>query len=63
MIELSTHIFEVLRKDEDFILYRGRSANDASQVLVFSPAAEHPAPESLKQLEHECSLREELDPA
>jgi serine/threonine protein kinase len=63
VIELSTHVFEVLRKDEEFILYRGRSASDASQVLVFSPVAAHPAPESLKQLEHECSLREALDPA
>ncbi|HEX3444263.1 MAG TPA: hypothetical protein VHS80_06065, partial [Chthoniobacterales bacterium] len=36
MIELSTHVFEVLRKDEDFILYRGRSANDASQAASAS---------------------------
>ena len=64
MIDLSTYVFEVLRRDEDFILYRGRSANnDASLVLVLSPVAEHPTPESLKQLEHECSLRDELDPA
>ncbi len=63
MIELSTYIFEVLRKDEEFILYRGRSANEASQLLVLSPVAEHPALESLKQLEHEYSLKEELDSA
>ena len=36
---------------------------DASQVLVLSPAAEHPTPEILKRLEHEYSLREALDPA
>ena len=63
MIELSRYVFEALRKDEEFILYRGRSKDDASQVLVLSPVAEYPTPESLKRLEHEYSLREELDPA
>jgi PAS domain S-box-containing protein len=61
VIELSTHVFEVLRKDEEFILYRGRSGDDAAQVLVASPAMEYPAPETLKLLEHAYSLREKLD--
>jgi PAS domain S-box-containing protein len=61
--ELSRYVFEVLRKDQEFILYRGRSKGDASQVLVLSPVAEYPAPGRLKRLEHEYSLREELDPA
>jgi len=63
MIELSTYVFDVLRKDEEVILYRGRSKDDASQVLVLSPVAEYPTLESLKRLEHEYSFREELDPA
>jgi serine/threonine protein kinase len=63
VIELSRYLLEALRKDEEFILYRGRNKDDASQVLVLSPVAEHPRPESLKRLEHEYSLREELDPA
>ena len=54
---------EALRKDEEFILYRGRNQGDASRILVLSPVAEHPTPESLKRLEHECSLKEVLDPA
>src|SRR5258708_20848216 len=45
------------------MLYRGRSKEDTSQVLVLSPVVEYPTPESLKRLEHECSLREELHPA
>ena len=61
MIELSRYVFETLRKDEEFILYRGQSKDDASQVLVLSPAVEYPTPESLKRLEHEYSLKEELD--
>jgi serine/threonine protein kinase len=63
VIELSTRAFEVLRKDEDFILYRGRSQGDGSRILVLSPVAEHPTPECLKRLEHECSFKEELEPA
>ena len=61
MIELSRYVFEALRKDEDFILYRGRSKDDGPPVLVLSPVAEYPAPEILKWLEHAYSLREELD--
>ena len=53
MIELSTHVFEVLRKDEEFILYRAQCEELASRVLVLAPAAEYPRPETLKQLEHE----------
>ena len=63
MIELSRYVLEALRKDEEFILYRGRSQDDPSQVLVLSPVAEYPRPESLKRLEHAYSLKEELDPA
>jgi serine/threonine protein kinase len=62
VIDLSRYSFETLRKDEEFILYRGRSDEDASRILVLSPAIQRPAPESLKRLEHAYSLREELDP-
>jgi PAS domain S-box-containing protein len=62
VIELSRYVVEPLRKDENYILYRGRSQYDASQILALSPLAEYPAPEILKRLEHEYSLREELDP-
>jgi serine/threonine protein kinase len=63
VFELSRYLLEALRKDEEFILYRGRSQDDTSQVLVRSPVAEYPRPESLKRLEHAYSLKEELDPA
>jgi PAS domain S-box-containing protein len=32
VIELPRYVFEALRKDEDFILYRGRSKDDGSQA-------------------------------
>jgi PAS domain S-box-containing protein len=63
VIELSTRAFELLQKDEDFILYRGRSQDDGSRILVLSPVAEHPTPECLKRLEHECSFKEALEAA
>ena len=60
MIDLSLHVFETLRKDEEFILYRGKS-NLAPPVLVLSPALQHPVPQSLNRLQHEYSLKEELN--
>jgi hypothetical protein len=53
VIDLSRNVFEALRKDEEFILYRGRNEEDLSQVLVLAPAKEEPRPESLKRLEHD----------
>jgi PAS domain S-box-containing protein len=61
VIDLSRYVFEALRNDEELILYRGQSKDDASQVLVLSPAVQRSTPESLKRLEHEYSLKEELD--
>jgi PAS domain S-box-containing protein len=62
VIELSSYVIEPLRKDENYILYRGRSEYDASEILVLSPLAEYAAPEILKRLDHEYSLKLELDP-
>jgi serine/threonine protein kinase len=63
VIELSRYSIQALRKDKEFILYRGQGNGGVSQVLVLSPAVQRPTPESLKRLEHEYSLREELDGA
>jgi predicted ATPase/signal transduction histidine kinase len=60
VIELSQYNFEVLRKDDAFVLYRARR-DERSPALVLSPALERPSPETLRRLEHEYSLRNELD--
>jgi PAS domain S-box-containing protein len=60
VIELSRYSLELLRNDKEVDLYRGRSDHDEPQILVLSPVTEYPAPETLKRLEHEHSLREEL---
>jgi serine/threonine protein kinase len=62
VIDLSRYAFEALRKDDEFILYRGRKEDNGEQVLVLSPVVTYPTLESLKRLEHVYSLREELDP-
>src|SRR5262249_18561282 len=64
-MELSGYKIETLRKDEEFILYRGRrrSQADAPSVLLLAPVSTRPAPESLKRIEREYSFRAELDPA
>jgi PAS domain S-box-containing protein len=64
-MELSEYILETVRKDGEFILYRGRHRRrtDASpaSILAVAPVSERPAPESLKRMEHEYSLAAELD--
>jgi PAS domain S-box-containing protein len=62
-MDLSEYVFEALRKDEEFILYRGQSKGVASQVLLLLPFAEYPKADRLKRLENEYSLKEELDPS
>jgi len=61
VIELSKYVIEPLWKDEEFILYRGRSQGDPSGVFVLSPVLQYPRSESLKRLEHQYSFRERLD--
>ena len=62
MIELSRYEFEILRTDEEFNFYRGRGAGEPSSILVLTPVLQQPEPGTIKRLEHECSIRDELDP-
>jgi len=60
--DLAEYQFATLRKDGEFALYRGMAHNTSPAVLVLSPIAEQPTPTTLARLEHEYSLRDELDP-
>jgi len=63
-MELSDYLLETLREDEKFILYRGNARDmEAPSVLLLAPSSTRPAPESLKKIEHDYSLRTELDAA
>src|SRR6202790_2459862 len=62
MIELSRYVFETLREDEEFAFCRGRRDDDElPTILSVAPVSEHPVPGILERLEHEYSLRDELD--
>jgi len=61
-VELSAYALERLRKDQDFVLYRGRSnEGNPSSILLLTTLSRLPTPETLKQIEHEYSLKNELD--
>jgi PAS domain S-box-containing protein len=59
--DLSRYELEALRTEGDLILYRGKDRDGHSPVLVLSPAGQHPSAESLKRLDNEFSLKNELD--
>ena len=61
-MELSSYALEPLRHDDEFTLYRGGPRHSGTPfVLLLMPGSPRPNLESLKKLEHECSLRNELD--
>jgi PAS domain S-box-containing protein len=67
VMDLSQYRLETLRQDGEFILCRGLRSNKAEtsppSILALLPAIEHPAPATIKKMEHEFSLKDELDPA
>jgi PAS domain S-box-containing protein len=64
-VELSEYLLETLREDSEFVLYRGEHSNQpgSPSVLLLAPASVQPALATLKKIEHEYSLRDELDSA
>src|SRR6267378_4272605 len=64
VVEISEYVRECLREDEEFILYRGRASEaEVPSVLLLTPASSRPAPETLKKIDNEYSLRDDLDAA
>jgi predicted ATPase/signal transduction histidine kinase len=65
VVELEEYALEPVRKDEEFILYRGqhRGPKDVapSSILLLAPVSTHPAPGTVKKIEHEYSFRSDLD--
>ena len=66
-MQLADGTRETLREDGEFILYRDRRRSSTNglmhSTLAVAPVREHTAPRSLRRMEHEYSLRAELDPA
>jgi predicted ATPase/signal transduction histidine kinase len=65
-MELSEYAFETLRRDGEFIVYRGhhrrQTDEDPPSILAMTPILERPALVSLRRMEHEYSFKAELDP-
>ena len=64
VLELENGTRQTLRDDGEFALYRVRCRSTGGHVhpsLLVAPLREHTAPRSLRRLEHEYSLRAELD--
>jgi hypothetical protein len=59
--DLSTSDLETLRRDGEFVLYRGRIESDEARFLLLEPMSDPPTLRSLGRLEHEYALRGELD--
>ena len=55
----------ILREDQEFILDRGEHSirPGSASVLLLAPSSNKPSLELLKKLEHEYSLKNELDSA
>jgi hypothetical protein len=64
-VNLSQYVLEPLRSDDELVLYRAKHASERGlpSVLVLAPASQHPRLATLKKIEHEYSLRHDLDPA
>jgi hypothetical protein len=65
IVELSQYVLEVLRRDEEFVLYRGEPSSrpGSPSVLLLASASMQPSLATLKKIEHEYSPRDELDSA
>src|SRR5690348_5216239 len=62
-VHLLSHSLECLRDDGEFALYRARTKQAGEpSVLALTPASPRPSRHILKKIDHEYSLRSELDP-
>src|SRR5215472_15649034 len=63
-MQLSEYSLDRLRDDGEFILYRAHAQQtELPSVLLLTPASNRPSAETLKKIDHEYSLKSDLDPA
>jgi PAS domain S-box-containing protein len=64
-VELSEYVLDRIREDEEFVLYRGHHPREPGSppILLLAPASNRPSRETLRKIEHEYSLRDELGSA
>ena len=62
-MDLSVDRLETILEDGEFVLYRSAADMTPARSVLVMPRSEHPRPQAVRMLEHEHSLRDELDPA
>lgn len=61
-MDLSGYLLEPLREDGEFVLYRARAKHlELPSVLLLSLVSSRPSVQTLKKIDHEYSLKGELD--
>ena len=60
-MEMPEFVFKTVREDGELALSRGRGSKEPTAVLLLAPVSKYPALGTLNRLEHEYSLRDELD--
>jgi PAS domain S-box-containing protein len=61
-VDLSGSLLEPVREDGEFVLYRARAKHlELPSVLLLSPVSSRPSVDTLKKIDHEYSLKDELD--
>ena len=61
-MDLSGYLLEPLREDGEFVLSRARAKHpELPSVLLLSPVSSRPSVETLRKIDHEYSLKGELD--
>jgi hypothetical protein len=65
IVQLSQYVLETLREDDEFVLYWGEHSNQpgSPSVLLVAPTSMQRALATQKKIEHEYSLRDQLDSA
>jgi hypothetical protein len=62
IVELSRYSLDLVREDGEFILYRAHSKQlEPPSILLLTPSSTRPSPETIEKINHEYSLRSELD--
>src|SRR5215467_5600213 len=57
-------MLQPIREDSEFVLYRARAKDlEPSSVLLLSPVSSRPSIETLRKIDHEYSMKAELDAA
>ena len=63
-MDLSGYVLQPIREDSEFVLYRARAKTlEPSSILLLSPLSSRPSLETLRKIDHEYSMKGELDSA